>query len=448
MKKKVALTIAGSDPSGGAGIQADLKTFNALGVHGTTVISCITVQNTQRVKEIHKIPLIFIERQFDMLLEDFNINFVKTGMLYDSKIVSCISKKILQYNLKSIVDPVMIATSGDKLSEKSFVDSIKKKLITKSHMITPNIHEANILTGEKIETVDGMKKACKKIYEMGPKYVLIKGGHLDNIHALDVLFDGKKFTVLSLPKIPNRKGHGSGCTLSAIITGLLTLGETPKTAVKKAKYILWNMLEQGYRPGEGSDVLNYSSDLSKEIPNSFITDDHFTVWYELKTLVETLLSFLPTKYIPEVGINIGYALPNAKKLVDVCAISGRIVKSQEKPKMCGGFAFGTSKHIASIILAAMTFDTNMRCVMNIKYSEEILKKCKKIDFTIGSFDRKNEPIKKISTMEWGTRETITHLNYTPDIIYDTGGICKEPMIRILGKNPKDVVNKAYLLSKT
>jgi len=244
------------------------------------------------------------------------------------------------------------------------------------------------------------------------------------------------------------KGHGSGCTLSALITGLLTLGETPKTAVKKAKYILWNMLEQGYRPGGGLDVLNHSSDLAKEMPYSFPTDDHFTVWYELKTLVDKLLSFLPMKCIPEVGINIGYALPNAKKLVDVCAISGRIVKSQEKPRICGGLAFGASKHIASIILTAMAFDTDMRCVMNIKYTEENLEKCKKVDFTIGSFDRKNEPILKISTMEWGTREAISHLKYTPDIIYDTGGICKEPMIRILGKNPKDVVNKTYLLSKT
>jgi len=113
MKKKVALSIAGSDPSGGAGIQADLKTFNALGVYGTTVVSCITVQNTQRVKEIYKVPLDIIEHQIDIVLEDFNINFIKTGMLYDSEIVSCISKKILQYDLKSIVDPVMTATSGD-----------------------------------------------------------------------------------------------------------------------------------------------------------------------------------------------------------------------------------------------------------------------------------------------------------------------------------------------
>ena len=304
-----------------------------------------------------------------------------------------------------------------------------------------------MLTGEKIETIDEMKKACKKIYEMGPKYVLIKGGHLDNTHAHDVLFDGKRFTVLSLPKIPDKKAHGSGCTLSALITGLLALGEIPDFAVRKAKHILWNMIEQGYIPGGGSDVLNHSSGLVWEMPYSFPTNDHFTTWLDLKTSVDNLLSFLPKKYIPEVGMNIGYALPNAKKLEQVCAINGRITKTQDNPRMCGGLAFGVSKHIAAIVLAAMTFDLDVRCAMNVRYSEENLEKCKKVDFTIGSFDRTKEPTKKISTMEWGTKETITRLNYIPDIIYDIGGIGKEPMIRILGRNPKEVVDKTYILSK-
>jgi len=146
-------------------------------------------------------------------------------------------------------------------------------------------------------------------------------------------------------------------------------------------------------------------------------------------------------------MNIGYALPNAKKLEQVCAINGRITKTQDSPRRCGGLAFGVSKHIAAIVLAAMPFNLDVRCAMNIRYSEENLEKCKKVDFTIGSFDRTKEPTKKISTMEWGTKETITRLNYIPDIIYDIGGIGKEPMIRILGRNPKEVVDKAYILSK-
>jgi len=447
MKKKVALSIAGSDPSGGAGIQADLKTFAALNVHGTTVVTCITVQNTQRVEKIYKLPMDIIENQVSILAEDFKIDAVKTGMLYDSEIVSSISKKISQYNLKVVVDPVMISTSGNMLSEESFVDTIKKELISKAYIITPNIHEAYMLTGEKIETIDEMKKACKKIYEMGSKYILIKGGHLDNTYAHDVLFDGKRFTVLSLPKIPDKKAHGSGCTLSTLITGLLALGEKPDFAVKKAKHILWNMMEQGYVPAGGSDVLNHSPRLIWEMPYSFPTNDYFNTWLDLKKSVDNLLSFLSKKYVPEVGMNIGYALPNAKKIEQVCTINGRITKTQDKPRMCGGLAFGVSKHIAAIVLAAMPFDLDMRCAMNIKYSEENLEKCKKADFTIGSFDRTKEPTKKISTMEWGTKETITRLNYIPDIIYDIGGMGKEPMIRILGRNPKEVVDKAYLLSK-
>jgi len=447
MKKKVALSIAGSDPSGGAGIQADLKTFAALGVHGTAAITCITVQNTQRVDKTHKLPLDIIENQVSILAEDFKIDAVKTGMLYDGEIASCISKKISQYNLKCVVDPVMISTSGNMLSEESFVDTIKKELIPKAYIVTPNIYEAYMLTGGKIETIDEMKKACKKIYEMGPKYVLIKGGHLDNTHAQDVLFDGERCIVLSLPKIPDKKAHGSGCTLSALITGLLALGEIPDFAVRRAKHILWNMIEQGYILGKGSDVLNHSSGLIWEIPHSFPTNDHFTTWLDLKTSVYNLLSFIPKKYIPEVGMNIGYALPNAKKLEQVCAIHGRITKKQDNSRTRVGLAFGVSEHIASIVLAAMTFDLDARCALNIRYSEDKIEKCKKVDFTIGSFDRTKEPKKKISTMEWGTKETITRLNYIPDIIYDIGGMGKEPMIRILGGNPKEVVDKAYILSR-
>jgi hydroxymethylpyrimidine/phosphomethylpyrimidine kinase len=447
MKKKVALSIAGFDPSGGAGIQTDLKTFSSLGVHGITVVTCITVQNTQRVEKIHKPPIDIIEDQVSVLTEEFKIDAVKTGMLYDSEIVSCISKKISQYNMKCVVDPVMIATSGNMLSEGNFVDAIKKELVPKAFIITPNIPEACMLTRGKIETIDEMKKACKKIYEMGSKYVLIKGGHLDNTHAHDVLFDGGKYTVLSLPKIPDKKAHGSGCTLSALITGLLVLGETPDFAIRKAKHILWNMIEQGYIPGLGSYVLNHSSNIVLEMPYSFPTNDHFISWRDLKKSVDNLLSFLPKKFIPEVGINIGYALPNAKTLEQVCSINGRITKTKDKPRMYGGLAFGASRHIASIILAAMAFDLDVRCAMNVRFFEESLEKCKKADFSIGSFDRSNEPAKKISTMEWGTKETISHLDYIPDIIYDTGGMGKEPMIRILGKNPKEVVDKIYVLSK-
>ena len=447
MEKKTALSIAGSDPSSGAGIQADLKTFTSLGLHGITVTTCVTVQNTQHVKTTHKLPIKIIRDQIDTLLEDIQPNAAKTGMLYDREILSCVAKKVKRYNLKTIVDPVLVATSGDRLSQKDLVGAIKKELLPNAYMVTPNIEEATTLTGAKIETIDDVKKACNILYKLGAKHVLIKGGHLKGESVQDVFFDGKRYNVFSLPRIPDKKAHGSGCTLSALITGLLALDEPVEAAVKKAKNILWNMIKQGYKPGKGSDVLNHSTYVAGDIPSSFQTNQHFDIWLELKTSVDKLLSFLPVEYIPEVGVNIGYALPDAKRLEDVCAIDGRIVKTRDRIVRYGRLDFGVSKHVASIILTEMKFNPDMRCAMNLRYSEENIRKCRKTGFKIGFFDRTNEPKDEKSTMEWGTKETIKKLGYVPDVIFDKGGLGKEPMIRILGKNPEDVIDKALILVK-
>lgn len=445
MKKKIALSIAGFDPSSGAGIQADLKSFSLLGLHGTTVVTCITSQNTQHVKKIHKLPVEIIESQIDVLFEDFNIDAVKTGMLYDEEIVKCVAKKISEYKLTPVVDPVMIATSGDALSQNNFVNSIKKYLLPKTYMLTANLPEAHELTGLSINSIDDIKKRCQKLLYFGPKYVLIKGGHLDTKNAIDILYNGKKFYEFSLPRIPNKKAHGSGCTLSAIITGLLALGETPVETVRKAKYIIWDMINQGYIPGKGSDVLNQYCE--QVMPSTFPNNKYFDVWFELKNDIQKLISILPSTFIPEVGMNFAYAIKNAQKLQDICAINGRILKTKDKTRFCGDINFGSSKHVASIVLAAMSVDKNVRSAVNICYSKNTIDLCKKVGFSIGSFDRKNELANATSTMEWGTKHAISKLGFVPDVIYDTGSIGKEPMIRVLGNNPEDVLHKLKKLLK-
>ncbi len=445
MNKKVGLSIAGSDPSSGAGIQADLKSFSFLGLHGTTVITCITSQNTQKVTTIHKLPVEIIEKQIDILFEDFNINAVKTGMLYDGEIINCVVRKLKQYKLTPVVDPVMIATSGDQLSQKTFVSSLKKNLLPKALMLTANIPESENLTKVKIRSLEDVKKNCKKLFSYGPKYVLIKGGHLSNKKAIDILYDGKDFYEHSLPRISNKKAHGSGCSLSALITGLIALGENPIDAVKKSKYIVWDMIKQGYKPGKGSDVLNHLCNIN--IPNSYENNEYFDVWFELKNAIQKLLSILPSNFVPEVGTNFVYAVKKAQKFQDICAINGRITKTKNKAKLCGNIDFGSSQHVASIVLAVMSIDDNIRSALNIRYSKELLELCKKTNLSIGSFNRQNEPSNVVSTMEWGTKYTISKLGYVPDIIFDTGGIGKEPMIRFLGNNPEDVIYKLIKLIK-
>ena len=445
MEKKVVLSIAGSDPSGGAGIQADLKSFSFLRLHGVTAVTCITSQNTMQVKNIHRLPVEIVESQIDVLFEDFTIDAVKTGMLFDEETVRLVSKKITEYEMNPVVDPVMVATSGDALSQNTFTVSFKKYLMPKTFLLTANIPEASRLTGVKIKTIADVKKSCKKLYDSGPKCVLVKGGHLDTTDTVDVFYDGKLFHEFSLPRIPNKKAHGSGCSLSAVITGLLALGETPVYAVRKAKHIIWSMINDGYTPGKGSDALNHSCE--KILPLN-LSDDHVAIWVELKNAVEKLTLFLPPSFVPEVGMNFAYALKNAKIFEETCAVDGRITKTKEKVKLCGDISFGTSRHVASIVLAAMSFDKNIRSVVNIRYSKNNLNLCKQAGFRIGFFDRKNEPKATKSTMEWGTRQAIKDLGFVPDIIYDLGGVGKEPMIRILGKSPKDVLLKTQKLLKS
>jgi len=444
--KKIVLTIAGSDSSGGAGIQADLKTFNALNIHGTSVITCVTAQNTQKVSSIHKLPIRFIEDQLDTVLEGMKPEAVKTGMLYDGEIVKCVSKKIKKYSLDVVVDPVLVATSNDSLSSNNLVDALKKELLPNAYIFTPNIFEAGVLSGLKICNIDDVKTACKKLHKMGPKYVLVKGGHLEGKDVVDVFYDGKNFSVYSLPGIPNKKAHGSGCTLSALITGFIALDETPIRSVEKSKIVLWNMIYNGYNPGKGSDVLSYGSEVFKD-GASYFKGERFDVWFDLKKSVDKLMTILSNELVPEVGINFGYAVSNAKKIDDICGINGRIIKNKDAPIRCGFLGFGYSKHVASIILAALSNDSSFRCVMNIKYSSATVDKCKKLGFKIGSFDRKGEPKNVKSTMEWGTNQVIKNLGFVPDIIFDKGSVGKEPMIRILGKNPEDIVKKVEKIVK-
>jgi len=439
MEKKIALSIAGSDSSAGAGIQADLKSFSYLGVHGITVITCVTAQNTRQVKTIYKVPINSIEDQIDSLFEDFSITAVKTGMLYDETIVKIVSKKLQAYHIKPVIDPVMVATSGDALAHHSLIASLKQELLPQALMVTANLPEACALTNMEIMTQKDVENASKKIYQLGSKYVLLKGGHLPDEMVMDILYDGKQFYPFTLPRIPQRKGHGSGCTLSALITGLIALRESPVAAVEKAKHIVWGMIQEGYCPGKGSDVLNHSSAI--QIPPLIQNNEHFLVWFQLKNAIETIISFLPPEYVPEVGMNFAYALPNAKTRNDVCAVDGRITKHKERITLCGTIDFGASKHVASIILAAMLYDAAMRSAINIRYSQKTVGLCKQIGFTLGSFNRENEPLDTTSTMEWGTKHAITLLGRLPDAIYDTGSSGKEPMIRILGKNPEEVFLK-------
>ena len=440
------MTIGGSDPSGGAGIQTDIKAFQSLGLHPISILTSITIQNTQTVKQIIPMSPESITDQIETIMEDIPVKYVKTGLLYHPDISKMVAVAAKKHHWHLVVDPVLTATSGDALSISDFEEELKRTLLPISEVITPNIPEAEKLTKKSIKTVDDMKDAVKILNQFGTKIIILKGGHLQGEKSYDILYDGKEFTVFTLPRIPNKKAHGSGCTFAALLTGFLAKGQSIDKSFSLAKTSLWHMIYTGYDIGKGSDVLSVSSESIQDAPYNLPTTEHINVWMDLHSTVTTLSLDIPLTFIPEVGLNIGYALPNAKNHKDICAIDGRIVRTSVGPHRCGPLQFGASKHIASIILAAMRIHPTTRSAMNIKYRPDILDLCKKTDYIISSFDRSDEP-PQASSMDWGTTNAIEKSDIFPDIIYDEGGMGKEPMIRILGTDPTDVATKVKKIMK-
>lgn len=251
---KTVLTIAGSDPTGGAGLQADLKVFKSFGVHGLSVVSAITAQNSESINSIFPVEKDSLEKQLRILLFDIRPDALKTGMLYSRWAVDTVADIIREYSLSSlIVDPVTVSSSGTSLVDNGTLDSIKEKLFPLSKVITPNIYEATVLTGIMIEDRNGMEEAAKVLKDMGPGVVVITGGHLEEI-ALDLYYDGE-FHFIEGEKLKGEY-HGTGCAFSAAVTALLALGHTPLESVRRAKEFVNSAIRKAFHPGRGMGLLN------------------------------------------------------------------------------------------------------------------------------------------------------------------------------------------------
>lgn len=254
----VALTIAGSDSGGGAGIQADLKTFSAFGVFGTTVITALTSQNTVGIQGVHNVPTDFIARQFDSVCSDFPVASAKVGMLATAEVIAIVAKKASAHCLAHlVVDPVMVAKSGDRLLAKDAVDALVNLLFPLAEVITPNIDEALELLGiERIANIGEMKEAARMLHKLGAGCVFLKGGHITN-GALDVFFDGGEPIIFKGRYIDTPHTHGTGCTLSSSIAAGLAQGKPVLEAVSAAKEYTQGAIEKSLAMGKGRGPLNH-----------------------------------------------------------------------------------------------------------------------------------------------------------------------------------------------
>lgn len=256
---KKALTIAGSDSGGGAGIQADLKTFTAFGVYGMSAITAITAQNTVGVQGIFELPMDIIKEQIKSIMSDIGTDAAKTGMLSSPEIVRAVAVSIKKFNIPNIVvDPVMVAKSGDALLSENARTVVKENLLPLATVITPNLFEAEVILGRSIKTVDDMKSAAVELKKFGCRWVVVKGGHLTGgKEAIDVVYNGTDFHLLTSPFIQTKNTHGTGCTFSSAIAAGLAKGYDPLAAIRKAKEYITKAIEGGLSIGKGHGPTNH-----------------------------------------------------------------------------------------------------------------------------------------------------------------------------------------------
>lgn len=438
----VAMTIAGSDSGGGAGIQADLKTFAALGVHGTTAITSVTAQNTYEVTRIHDLPGEIVYEQIRAVYADMGIDAAKTGMLSNSEIIKYVAKAARDFELKLVVDPVMVAKSGARLLREEAIDALKRELLPLALVVTPNAREAEVLSGIEVKSVEDAKEAAKAIHEeYGVPAVVVKGGHLESDKVIDILFYEGEIYEFESSRSPEGCFHGAGCSYSAAITAFLAKGYGVVQAVRSAKEFIDRAIEYGVKVGRGHCPVNPISALEEDA-------ERYRVLERVRRSVELLLTHRDKliDYVPEVGINVVEALrpPYARSIADVAGVRGRIVRAGDDILRVGEVCFGCSSHLARLVLAIMKKIPSVRGAVNVRYSPEIIERARSLGYKVVFVNRAEEPaaIKRAEggSMEWIASRAL-EAGEVPDVIYDTGDIGKEAMVRVLGGTSLEAVRK-------
>lgn len=427
---RTAMTIAGSDSIGGAGLQADVKAMGTLNVHATCVVTAVTAQNTYDVSEIYPLPLELIDLQFNSIISDCKISAIKTGMLYSPEIAKIVAERLEYHECPLIVDPVLIAGVGGSLAESGLADAIKKHLMPLCELITPNKHEAEVLSGIKINNEYDATLACELIGKEGSS-VYLKGGHMNTKNVIDYLYLNSNIKKFEYPRL-NKSGHGSGCTLSSFITANCANGLDMATSVLKSRALIQKSIATQYAIGKGDDVVNPMVYLMDEPSTSNILD-------EVDKAATKIMEILPADFVSKEGINIAFALPKAKGPKDIAGIKGRIIARKGKLRKRGPAKFGAGEHLSFVILSAMKYDPDMRCIMSMKYCSDTADIMEELGFVVGMFDHRTN-----NTIEALVNDVIKNVGRVPDVIIDPYNK-KEKLTRIFGKDPEDVLKKVEII---
>ena len=428
---RCALTIAGSDSIGGAGVQADIKAMGSLGVHACAVITAVTAQNTTAVERIYPMPVDMVQDQLEAVLKDVDIKAIKTGMLYSADIVETVADILEDHEMPLIIDPVMVAGVGDSLATKDLSRAIRRDLMPLCELITPNRHEAEILADMPIRTEDDATLACELIGKEGSS-VLLKGGHMTGKNVVDYLYLSSEITRMEYPRL-ERAGHGGGCTLSSYITAHMAKGMDIVNSVMRSRELIQQSIASMYVIGRGDKVVN---------PMIKMQDDsaRFRILDSIDSVADRLLDILPPEYVPKAGMNIAYSLPNPAGPEDIAAVDRSITYHNGSLRKNGKAKYGAAEHASYLLLSVIKFNPEFRATMNLEYSEELRDIIEEVGLDIIELDRKKYRDLRLGEL---TTATIKEFGYVPDVFVDRES-GKKNFIRMLGKTPEDLLAKLQL----
>lgn len=433
----VALTVAGSDSGGGAGIQADLKTMEAFGVFGTSAITSLTAQNSTGVRGVEDVSPEFVAKQIDAVVEDFDVDAVKTGMLSNAETVGVVADKIEEYDLRAVVDPVMIAQSGDRLLSEDAEEVVRDELLPRATLSTPNAPEAETLTDVEVSSPETMAEAADELVEQGADAALVTGGHIEGERVVDVLADSEGTHRFEKARVEKGATHGTGCALSSAIAAELAKGASLGDSVGTAEAFLYRAVRYGLNVGEGANSVHHLVSLRNEAARSDALD----------AVRDTLARFGEAdgfaRLLPEVGMNVGVATPYALEQDEIAAVEGRIRRTR------GGFAascvrFGASGHVARYLLALREHvDAGAAC--NLRNDTTVRAALSSTNLTTVEVDRDNQPEEvregEGGSMEWSARTAVRKADGFPDAVVDAGAVGKEPMVRLAARDADELVER-------
>ena len=424
------LSIGGSDPSSGAGIQSDLRTFSTDNVHWLTVITAITGQNTLKFGKVEPVSIDILKNQLQLVFSDFKIDGIKIGMVYNSQIIKTIYQQLKKSKIPIIVDPVIKSTTGGELLKKSAIKDYQKYIIPLATVITPNKYEAEILSKTKINAKTMPEKTAKKIQEMGAKNVSITGIQTKVNKISDFILEKNKKYVITGDKI-SKINHGSGGNYASAVLFSLAKNKSIKESLKFAKQYTYDSIKNAKKIGRGIVI----TDINEKDSTVTELSESIQKFTEIKNIY---------KNIPECQTNFVYSKEKPKSTKEILGISGRIVKAGKKVIVAGDLEYGGSKHVATAMLTVNKKFPQIQSAINIKYQNTTISKIKKLKLIVSKYDRNQEPknVKnKGSSIEWGIKSAIKNLKESPDVIFHNGGFGKEPMIIVFGDTPKNILKK-------